>query len=478
MYDKQYEILALTLRYWFLLLILYIFAKCVVRTLKDVFSDSPSERSTGNIPFVLALFSLSSFGLLAMQDSQNFNKETALLGIIISAGVLFQFYLIYFLFPGIDEILLLMVNTLSIVGFVMLQRLTPELALRQVEWFAAGSIILMIILLFFPRVKGLKIISYPMMALGPLILFLVAFIGEESGGATSRLPVGQFFIQPAELVKVIYVLVLADSLKNEKTIREKGLLFLFVAASVLGVVLQKDLGGALHYFLVFLFVYQISTNDWILTGFASGAGVLASIIAYKIFPHVRIRVEAWKNPWSDIEGRGWQVAQSLMAMGSGGLVGLGLGLGSPYIIPASRTDFIFAAICEEFGILVGGMVIGFYALIIIRSMHKASMAHNPEDMLLACGSAVSLAVQAFIIIGGVVKMIPLTGITLPFVSYGGSSMVASFALLGLIQSVSIKNYRHAIEMENQADSEEYSREDEDIEVTLDEEEFYMEGAEE
>ena len=156
MYDKQYEILALTLRYWFLLLILYIFAKCVVRTLKDVFSDSPSERSTGNIPFVLALFSLSSFGLLAMQDSQNFNKETALLGIIISAGVLFQFYLIYFLFPGIDEILLLMVNTLSIVGFVMLQRLTPELALRQVEYFS--RLYNSDDTLRFPS-KGLKIIS-------------------------------------------------------------------------------------------------------------------------------------------------------------------------------------------------------------------------------------------------------------------------------------------------------------------------------
>ena len=167
----------------------------------------------------------------------------------------------------------------------------------------------------------------------------------------------------------------------------------------------------MHYFIVFLFVYQISTNDWLITMAAAGAGALASIIGYKIFSHVRVRVEAWKNPWADIGGKGWQVAQSLIAMGSGGLVGLGLGLGSPNIIPASRTDFIFAAICEEFGILVGGMVIGFFALILIRSMHKATLAQFSNDMLLACGSSVSLAVQAFIIIGGV--KIPLTGVTLP-----------------------------------------------------------------
>jgi cell division protein FtsW (lipid II flippase) len=454
--DKQYEILALTLRYWFLLLIIYVFAKSVTRTIQDIFSDTPVKRSTGNIPFVLVLFTLTSFGLLAMQNSQNFNTDTALMGVLVSAIVLFQFYMLYYLFPGLDEVLLLMVNTLSILGFVMLQRLTPELALRQVEWFAGGSVILIVIILVFGHIDGLGKLAYPMMILGPLILVLVALLGEESGGATSRLPIGQISIQPAELVKVIFVLVLAESLKQEKTFRGKVLLLLFVASSVLGVALQKDLGGALHYFVVFLFVYQISTNDWLLTGLASGAGILASIVGYKIFPHVRVRVEAWKNPWSDIEGRGWQVAQSLMAMGSAGLVGIGLGLGSPYIIPASRTDFIFAAICEEFGILVGGMVIGFYALILIRSMHKASKAQHPKDMLLACGSAISLAVQALIIIGGVVKMIPLTGITLPFVSYGGSSMVTSFALLGLIQSVSIKNYRFVREMEDQEDNQEYS----------------------
>ncbi|HHU48694.1 MAG: FtsW/RodA/SpoVE family cell cycle protein [Caldicoprobacterales bacterium] len=465
MNDKQYEILALTLRYWFVLLIIYVFAKSAARTLQDLFSEKPVNRSTGNIPFVLVLFTLTSFGLLAMQDSQNFNIDTVLMGLLVSAIVLFQFYLLYYLFPGMDEILLLMVNTLAILGFVMLQRLTPELALRQVEWFTAGSVILFVVMLIMPRFKSLGKMIYPLMALGAVTLFLVAFFGEESGGATSRLPVGSILVQPMELVKVIFILALANTLSEEKTFREKIPLFLFVAACILGIVLQKDLGSALHYFIVFLFVYQISTNDWLITMAAAGAGALASIIGYKIFSHVRVRVEAWKNPWADIGGKGWQVAQSLIAMGSGGLVGLGLGLGSPNIIPASRTDFIFAAICEEFGILVGGMVIGFFALILIRSMHKATLAQFSNDMLLACGSSVSLAVQAFIIIGGVVKMIPLTGVTLPFISYGGSSMVASFALLGLIQSVCIRNYRFAREMEgHESNHDEYNEDDMDEEA--------------
>ncbi|HHY81101.1 MAG TPA: FtsW/RodA/SpoVE family cell cycle protein [Clostridiales bacterium] len=453
MSNKQYEILALTLRYWFVLLIIYIFAQCAAKTIRGIFSSKSVPRSTGNIPFILVLFSLTAFGLLSLQDPGGISIDTALLGVLVSAVILFQFYLLYYLFPGLDEVMLLSVDTLAVLGFIMLQRLTPELALKQVEWFAAGCAAMFLVMLAVPRIKSLGKLIYPLMAAGPAILFLVAFFGEESGGATSRIPIGPFSIQPAEFAKFIFIIVLAYSLNEEKTFRQKLPVYIFVIASVLGVVMQKDLGSALHYFIVFLFIYYISTNDLLLTIAAAGAGAIASFISYKIFAHVRVRVEAWKNPWADVGGKGWQVAQSLMAMGSGGLIGLGLGLGAPYIIPASRTDFIFAAICEEFGILVGGMVIGFYALILIRSMQKAFQARQPADMLLACGSAVSLSIQAFIIIGGVVKMIPLTGITLPFVSYGGSSMVVSLCILGIIQGISMKNEWLAHNMETEFDQD-------------------------
>ena len=343
----------------------------MTRTIQDVFSDIPNKRSTGNIPFVLVLFTLTSFGLLAIQDSQIFNKDTALLGVLVSAVILLQFYIIYYLFPGIDEIILLMVNTLSILGFVMLQRLTPELALRQVEWFAAGCVILFIIVLIFPRVNNLGKITYPMMILGPLILFLVALLGEESGGATSRLPIGSISVQPAELVKVIFVLVLADSLKQEKTFREKLVLFLFVAASVLGVVLQKDLGGALHYFIVFLFVYQISTNDWLLTGFAAGCS--SFFIGYKIFPTVRVS-EAWKN----YRHRGRLAGSSITAAWVVGLVGLGLDRADPYHTCLTY-GFYFAAIWKNSAFLLK-YGYGFYALILIRRHISKQSATTPRHV--------------------------------------------------------------------------------------------------
>ena len=453
MNSKQYEILALTLRYWFVFLMVYIFAQSAFKTVRGILSGNRVRRSTGNIPFILVLFSLTAFGLLALKDPDGFDVDTALLGVLVSAVILFQFYFLYYVFRGMDEILLLMVDTLAVLGFVMLQRLTPELALRQVEWFAAGNIVLFVVMIAIPRINKLGGFLYPLMVLGPVILFLVAFFGEESGGATSRLPIGDFSIQPSEFAKIIFIVVLAYSLGEKKTFRQNIPLLLFAAFSILAVAMQKDLGGALHYFLVFLFVYYIATSDWLITVSAIGAGILASIAGYHIFSHVRVRVEAWKNPWADVGGKGFQVAQSLMAMGSGGWIGLGLNLGEPYIIPASRTDFIFAAICEEFGILVGGMVIGLYVLILIRSMQKALHAYRASDMLLACGASVSLAIQAFIIIGGVIKMIPLTGITLPFVSYGGSSMIVSLCILGIVEGVSIKNYRTAKEMEEDPDAE-------------------------
>jgi cell division protein FtsW (lipid II flippase) len=460
---KQYEILALTFRYWFVLLIMIIFVQCTIRTIRDVFTNRKVMRSSGNIPFLLVLFSLTAFGLLATQSSQGFDFDTAILGVLVSAVILFQFYVFYYLFHGMDEVIVLIVDTLAILGFVMLQRLTPELAIRQIEWFVIGNVFLFIIMLVLPKLRHPGRFVFPLMILGPLTLFIVALFGQESGGATSLLGIGPITIQPAEFVKLIFIIVMSYYLDEKKTFRERIPAFLFVMTSILGVVAQKDLGGALLYFLVFLFMYQISTSDWLITIFTAGAGVLAAVFSYRIFPHVQVRVEAWKNPWADIGGKGWQVAQALIAMGSGGLLGLGLGLGTPYVIPASRTDFIFAAICEEFGIIVGGMIIGFYVLIVLRSMKKAYEANEPADMLLASGSAISIGIQSFIIIGGVIKMIPLTGITLPFISYGGSSMVVSLSTLALIQSVSIKNQRFAKKMgidDEYEESELYYNEDE------------------
>jgi len=205
-------------------------------------------------------------------------------------------------------------------------------------------------------------------------------------------------------------------------------------------VLQKDLGAAFLYFCLFVSLYYIATSDLLITCCTTLLASLGAVISYFLFGHVRVRIAAWRNPWADIENKGYQIAQSLIAIASGGWVGLGLGLGSPHVIPASRTDFIFAAICEEMGILVGIALIGLYMLIMLRGISTALAAREPGDSLLAMGAAVSLAIQSFTIIGGVVKFIPLTGVTMPFVSYGGSSMLVSFGLIGIIEAIASKNY--------------------------------------
>ena len=247
-------------------------------------------------------------------------------------------------------------------------------------------------------------------------------------------------MQPSEFVKIILVFVLSAELKQKKSRVKRLPVFIFTAIVILMVVLQKDLGAAFLYFCLFVFLYYIATSDLLVTGCAGLLASIGAVASYFLFGHVRVRIAAWRNPWADIENKGYQIAQSLIAIASGGWVGLGLGLGSPQVIPASRTDFIFAAICEEMGILVGIALIGLYMLIMLRGISTALEAHEPGDALLAMGAAVSLAIQSFTIIGGVVKFIPLTGVTMPFVSYGGSSMLVSFGLIGIIQGVAQKNH--------------------------------------
>ncbi len=443
MNGRTYEILSLTLRYWFVFLTAFIFWQSALLTARDIARKEPVDghKDTGNIPFVLVLFTMSAFGLLAFRDPADLDTRIVLIGVLVSAIILFQFYLVYYLFEGMDPGFILIVDTLAVFGFVMLQRLSPELALRQIEWFALGNLMMLLFMVVIPRIKDGRRFIIPMMILGVAMLFIVYFIGERVGGARRWLTIGQYTVQPSEFVKILFILILAFSLKERRSFKAQLPLFFFVGISILAVVLQKDLGSALHYLLLFLLIFFIGTNDYMVTLSAMAAGVVGSYISYRIFPHVRVRVQAWRNPWADMGGGGYQVAQSLIAIGSGGLLGFGLGLGEPYVIPAARTDFIFAAICEEFGVLIGGMVIAFFLLLLVKGMTKALKATQPIDMLLSAGASVSLAIQAFIIIGGVIKLIPLTGITLPFVSYGGSSMMVSLSIVGILQGVSVKNAR-------------------------------------
>jgi len=440
--ERQYEILALIMRYWFAALVLLIFFR--------LFSEGVSrkegnleERSLGHVLFFMVLLVLSSFGLLSFFKSEGLDIMTAVLGVLISALLIFQYNLMKIFIPGYDRVLVLTVDILAVLGFIMLQRLKPELAFRQVEWFALGNIALVIFGVFAKKFIPGKRISLILMISSSILLILPVLLGEEIGGARNWLSFGEnYSVQPSEFVKIVLTVVLAERLSKEHDFKKNILVFAFVAVLILLVVLQKDLGAALLYFSLFIFIYYIATSDWIISFAAVAAAVLGGTASYYLFSHVRVRIEAWKNPWADIENKGYQIAQSLIALSSGGLIGLGIGLGSPQVIPASKTDFIFSAICEELGLLVGFCVIGFYALIAIRGVRIALDAQTPYKALLAMGASVAIAIQSFVIIGGVIKMIPLTGVTMPFVSYGGSSMLTSMSMIGILVSIASDNYEY------------------------------------
>jgi len=203
--------------------------------------------------------------------------------------------------------------------------------------------------------------------------------------------------------------------------------------------MSNDLGAALLFAGTFLIMFFAGTGRKLLTLAGLGVAGAGAVASYYMFPHVRTRVEIWQNPWMYHRTQGYQVVQGLMAIAAGGAFGAGLGLGYPESVPVNTSDFIFAVICEEFGIIFGIITILMYLVFIIRGMIIAMNAGTRFDALLVFGATCMLSLQSFIIIGGVIKMIPLTGITLPFISAGGSSMVACMALVGIIEGVAVKN---------------------------------------
>jgi cell division protein FtsW (lipid II flippase) len=271
--------------------------------------------------------------------------------------------------------------------------------------------------------------------LAAILLALPLAIGTEHNGATNWINVGGTSLQPSEVVKLALILVLSYFMS-----RRQALPWLLFGLFSLGVLmLQKDLGTALIYYFTGLFMYYGWYGNVLMTGLGVVGGAGAAVMGYAMFAHVKKRVAIWRNPWAYPETSGYQIIQALMAIASGGLFGVGLGLGAPRVIPVYFTDCIFAVICEQFGIIFGLLVLVMYVILILRGTSIALKSRSGFHGLVAMGATVMIGIQTFIIIGGVLKLIPLTGVTMPFVSYGGTSLVSCMGLIGLIQGVSSVN---------------------------------------
>lgn len=351
-----------------------------------------------------------------------------------------------------DPVLLPVVAALTATGLVFLYRLYPVYGTRQFAWLLAGLAALVLTTRFLVDFRFLSEYKYIYALAGLIVLLLPIFFGKEQGGAKSWLSFGLFSVQPSEFVKILVVLFLAAYLSENRPaltmgsggpgrlslpgLQEWGPLACMWGVSLLLLVFQRDLGTALIYFSTFLAMVYAATSRVLYVVFGLIMFLAGGAFSYLLYGHVRSRILVWLNPWPYINDAGYQVTQSLFALGSGGVLGAGLNQGYPKFIPAVHTDFIFAAISEETGLFGGAGIILLFIIIVYRGIKLSLQTGDEFAALAASGLTALLGLQTFIIIGGVTGLLPLTGVTLPFMSYGGSSLVANFILLGLLLNIS------------------------------------------
>ena len=390
----------------------------------------------------VTLFYFLAFLLLFVKDCYVYGAGAAFLehwqGLALAVAVpmlnVITTHLLPRLFPA-DQLLLSLTNFLCALGVLVLYCTNPSYAYQQAAYYFVGLIAMVVCIYLVRLVRSFRFLVWPMMLVSLLLLALPLVIGQETYGAKNWFYVGGISVQPSEIVKLCLVIIIARFMADRRFFP-----WLIFAAGCLGVLmLQKDLGTALLYFGTTLLVYYAASGNLWVTGLGLMGGAGAAVLGYKMFAHVKRRVQVWLDPWQDYNDAGYQIIQSLMAIASGGLFGVGLGLGSPRTIPVYHTDFIFAVICEQFGLIFGLFVLLMYVAIIWRGATTAMAARTRFHGLLAMGCTVLLGLQTFVIIGGVLKLIPLTGVTMPFVSYGGTSLASSLCLIGLLQGVASLN---------------------------------------
>ena len=379
----------------------------------------------------VTIFFSGAFLLLFLRD---FKWEGLALAIAVPMLNVLTTSLLPRLFPS-DKLLLSLTNFLCALGVLVLYDTNPAYAYSQATYYFIGLLAMVICIYIVRLIRSFRFLVWPMMAVSLALLALPLLIGKETWGAKNWFYVGSVSVQPSEIVKLVLVIVLARFMADRRMLPWLG----FSVASLGILMLQKDLGTALLYFFTTLFLFYASSGNLALTGIGLAGGAGAAVAGYHMFAHVKRRVAIWRNPWSDYDNAGYQIIHSLMAIASGGLFGVGLGLGSPRTIPVYHTDFIFAVICEQFGLIFGCCVLLMYVALIWRGAMIAMAARGAFHGLLAMGVTLMLGLQTFVIIGGVFKLIPLTGVTMPFVSYGGTSLISCLCLSGILQGVASIN---------------------------------------
>lgn len=428
----------------------------------------PRQRRGTELMMLLFAYgiSLAAFAQVDLVLLDALSPDFTTFAIVFGGGLLAAHLSLRWLAPYADPVLLPVVSLLNGLGLSMIHRLdlaedlTPDNPdyVAQLGWFVLAIGLFVVVLFLVRDHRVLQRYTYTAMFVGLLLIILplLPFIGTEINGARIwvRLDLGArtFSFQPAEVAKIVLIIFFAGYLVVKRDVlalarsrvfgidlprgRDLGPIVVAWVASLAVLVFQRDLGTSLLFFGLFVAMLYIATErrSWIIIGgllFAAGA-----FVAYQLFAHVQLRVGVWLNPFADEAGDGYQIAQSLYGFASGGVLGVGLGQGHPDFVPFAKTDFIMAAFGEELGLTGVMALLTLYAIIIERGMRTAVACRDGFGKLLAAGLSTAVGIQVFVVVGGVMKLIPLTGLTTPFLSYGGSSLVANWVLVALLLRVS------------------------------------------
>lgn len=353
------------------------------------------------------------------------------------AFILFMFLIYKIIYKRSAKILVNHMCMLMVIGFIILTRLDFDNALRQFEIACVSAVLSIFVPLLIRKMKVLRKFTWVYAVIGILALGAVMALGATTYGAKLAFTIAGITVQPSEFIKIVFVFFCACMLYNAKDFKRIFITTIVAAIHVLILVASTDLGAALIFFITYIVMLYVATRNPVYLFGGLGVGALAALLASKVFSHVQVRIIAWKDPFSVIDNQGYQITQSMFAIGTGGWAGMGLFQGMPEKIPVRESDFVFAAISEEMG--------GIFALCIILVCFSCyimtlNVAMQIKDMfykLIALGLGTVYGVQVFLCIGGVIKFIPSTGVTLPFISSGGSSLLCTIIMFAIIQGLYI-----------------------------------------
>lgn len=380
----------------------------------------------------IGVFTINAYLTMAIIARDEYLFTFGLLQLVIVIGTALLYRTLY------KSANMLMVNNIMMMlstGLVIISRINHDKAQKQLLIALAGMLFLMLFPLLRNSFDTLRKGTYFYGVMGIGALAAVLLLGAITNGSKISFTIAGFTFQPSEFVKILFLLFMASALCEENA---KSHITLLTAAALVHVgilVVSRDLGSALIFFVIYLVLLFLSTGKWEVLGTGVLIGAITAVLCYFLFSHVRVRVQVFLDPWSSIDGSGYQITQSLFAISFGGLFGAGLMQGMPSSIPFVESDFIFAAIIEEMGIIFGICLILLCLNIFTDFLLLAGSYSNKFYRLYTFGTAIAFIFQAFLTIGGEVKFIPLTGVTLPLVSYGGSSVLATFVMFGIIGAI-------------------------------------------